>query len=794
MLIPVSWLREYVDIDISIEELCDRMIMTGSNVEGIEIKGDKIEGVVVGKILTIKPHEDADRLLVCKVDIGGRIIQVVTGASNISEGDLVPVAVDDARLPGGIKIRRGKLRGELSEGMLCSGEELELTDEDYEGADIDGILILTEDYELGMDIKKALLLGDEVIEFEITPNRSDCLSVIGIAREVATTIGTTLKLPNIEVKPTGGDVCEKVEVVVEDTDLCPRYCARVVEDVVIEKSPMWMRRRLADAGIRPINNIVDITNYVMLEMGQPMHAFDLDKVEDRTIIVDRAIDGEMLTTLDDVDRILTPDMLTIRDTKRAIALAGVMGGLNTEIDDKTSTIVLESAKFDGASVRSTSRKLGLRSEASSRFEKGLDINLPVLAIDRAVQLIQDLGAGRAICGVLDVLNADTTRRHIEVNWKDINRLLGVEIAPEKMIDILISLDFEADRDKDKLNIVIPTYRQDIEGMEDIAEEVARIYGYDRIPKTLTSGSGTRGKKSPRQKLFDLGKETLVGMGLYEIVTYSFISPKDYNKIDKDMPKVVTISNPLGEDQSIMRTTLIPSMLDVLSRNSRRRVELCKLFEIGKIFLPKSLPLEELPIENHMLSMGLYGDGMDFFYLKGIIETLFHEFGIKDGLEFVPMSEDSTFHPGRTANLKVKGISLGIMGEIHPKIAGGYGIDMPVILAELSYDKLLDLADVKKSYMHLPRYPAVDRDLSIVVKEDVLAGHVEAVIKAYGKELLESIELFDVYSGGQIPTGYKSMAYSLSYRASDRTLKDEDVGKIHDKVIKGLEKDIDARLR
>lgn len=794
MLIPLSWLKEYIDIDLSTEELCDRMTMTGSNVETVDHVGEGIEGVVVGKILTVKEHPNADRLVVCDVDVGDNTIQVVTGAPNISEGDLVPVALAGSKLPSGMRIEKGKLRGVESEGMLCSGDELELTDEDYEGAGVDGILILREDYELGVDIREALLLNDQVIEFEITPNRPDCLSVIGIAREASTTIESPLKLPEIKVLPSNGDVHNEAKVIVEDTELCPRYCARVIKDIKIEKSPLWLRRRLSNAGVRPINNIVDITNYVMLEMGQPMHAFDLDKVKDRTIVVRRAKAGETLTTLDDVDRKLEPDMLVIADNEKAIGLAGVMGGLNTEVDEDTDMVILESAKFDGPSVRFTSKALGLRSEASARFEKGIDVNLPRQAIDRAAQLIQELGAGTVVDGVIDVLNADTAPRELKVKWRAVNDLLGIEIEPEEMVEILTALNFKVEHKGDILDIVVPTYRQDVKGMEDIAEEVARIYGYDNIPKTLMKGSGTRGKKNHKQKLLDLAKDTLIGMGFYEIMTYSFISPKAYNKIAKEMPDVVTISNPLGEDQSIMRTTLIPSMLDVLARNRSRRVESCKLFELGKIFLPKSLPLKELPEERQLFSIGIYGQDTDFYYLKGVVETFLGQFGLLDKVEFSPLTTDTTFHPGRTASIKIDDVSIGVLGEVHPKVGENYGLDIPILLAEIDFDSILALSDTEKYYRGLPKFPAVERDLAIVVEQDVLAGRIEYIISKYGGEMLEDVELFDIYDGDQIPDGYKSMAYSLSYRAADRTLKDEDVNEIHEKIVKGLETEVGATLR
>lgn len=794
MLVPLSWLKEYVHIDVSTEELCDRMTMTGSNVETVIRVGEDIEGVVVGKILTIEKHPNADRLVICKVDIGDRIIQVVTGAPNISNGDLVPVALDGAHLPGDVLIKKGKLRGVVSEGMLCSGEELDLTDQDYQGAEVDGILILREEYPLGIDIREALLLNDEIIEFEITPNRPDCLSIIGIAREAATTIGSSLSPPNIELSPCTGNIYSEAKVVVKDKELCPRYCARVVDNIRIGESPLWMKRRLINSGIRPINNIVDITNYVMLEMGQPMHAFDLDKVEDRTIVVRRAKAGETLVTLDDVDRELKPNMLVIADANRPIGLAGIMGGANTEITEDTNCIILESAKFDGPSVRFTSKELGLRSEASTRFEKGIDINLPREAIDRAAQLIQELDVGNVVDGVIDILNSDIEPYELEVRWMDINNLLGLELTPNDMVEILKSLNFGVRHRDDILDIVVPTYRQDISGMEDIAEEIARIYGYDNIPKTLMDGTVSRGRKTERQKKIDYVRDILIGSGLYEIITYSFISPKAYDMLGKEMPEVVTILNPLGEDQSIMRTTLMFSMLEVLARNKSRKVESCSLFEIGKIFIPKSLPLKELPEERQVLSMGIYGNDMDFYNLKGVVELMLHELGLFEKTKFVPVTTDPTFHPGRTAAMKIEHMEVGILGEVHPKIRENYGFNIPILLAEIDLDAMLDLSNTQKYYRGLPKFPAVERDLAIVVKKDVLAAEIYDIIKESGGDMLETVELFDIYEGDQIPEGYKSMAYSLSYRAPDRTLQDKEVDVIHERIINTLEKKVEAKLR
>lgn len=797
MLVPLKWLKEYVKIDVPVEQLAYHLTMTGTKVEGITKQGEGISNVVVGRICEIHPHPNADKLVVCMVDVGDRKLQIVTGASNVKEGQLVPVALDGATLPGGYRITVTSLRGVESYGMLCSGEELGLTEEDYPGAEVDGILILQEEYPLGMDIKEALGLDDEVLEFEITSNRPDCLSVIGIAREAAVALGSTFNPPRIEVKHGVGDVNVEARVVVEAPDLCPRYCARVVKDVKIAPSPRWMQRRLAAAGVRPINNIVDITNYVMLEMGHPMHAFDLDKVAGRTIVVRRARDGEKLVTLDDKERLLTSDMLVIADVEKAIGLAGVMGGANTEITDGTRNILLESALFDRGCIRKTAKALGIRSEASLRFEKGLDIHNAMAALDRAAQLIQQLGVGTVVEGVIDVCHGSLEKRVLEIPYKRVNDLLGINLSADEMADILRKLEFKVNVKGEYMEIEVPSFRQDIEGVADIAEEVARIYGYNNIPMTLMEGTISRGKKTRKQKLIDKVKDVLVGTGLYEVVTYSFTSPRVYESIGitdpQLIPKTVKILNPLGEDQSIMRTTLIPSLLEVLSHNYNRGIERCQIFEIGTAFLPKSLPLEDLPEEKPLLTIAEYGPDVDYYDLKGKVEVLLEELGLLDEAEFVPHVHP-TFHPGRTALLKLEGKEIGILGEIHPKVAQNYQIEERVLVAELQLDILLSLAKEERKYRPLPKYPAVERDLAVVVKKEVLAAQVESCIKELGGQLLEKVKLFDVYEGAQIPQGYKSLAYSLSYRAADRTLTDEEVNSLHDSIVKGLEQKLGARLR
>jgi len=796
MLVPLKWLKDYVDIDISTKELANKLTMTGTKVEAIEDIGKDIQNVVVGKILSVDSHPNADKLVICKVDVGNDVIQIVTGAPNVQAGQLVPVALHGALLPGGIKIKTGKLRGELSQGMLCSGEELGLTDADYPGAEVDGIMILNEDYPLGMDIKEALQLGGEVIEFEITSNRPDCLSVLGIAREAAVATKKTVKYPKIEVQKGIGSVKEEASVIVEDAKLCPRYCARVVKDVKIGPSPLWMRRRLAAAGVRPINNIVDITNYVMLELGQPMHAFDIDKVAQKTIIVRRARNGETLTTLDNQERKLDENTLIIADPEKPIALAGVMGGLDTEITDQTKNILFESALFDGGVVRSTAKRLGLRSEASSRFEKGLDIVNAEIALNRAVQLVQELGIGTVVEGMIDVCHGSLEMQTLEVPWKRINKLLGIELTVEEICDILKSLEFKVEYTSDILKVGVPSFRRDIEGVADLAEEVARIYGYNNIPMTLMEHSVAQASRTRKQILMDLAKETLAGAGLYEIVTYSFTSPKVYETIGfkkEEYPPVVKIANPLGVDQSIMRTTLIPSVLEVLSRNFNRRIDDCRVFEIANVYIPKSTSADELPDEVPTLVIGEYGEGVDYYTIKGQVEVLLDVFGVMPKIKFVPGTHPS-FHPGRTADIMLDKEKIGVIGEIHPKVAKNYKLENRVLVGELNLEQLIEYANTDKKYIPLPKYPAVTRDIAIVVDKKILSGEIEEIILKKGGRLLEKVELFDVYEGNQIPEGYKSMAYALSFRASDRTLKDEEVDELVDKIISELADKIDARLR
>jgi len=796
MLVPIKWLKEYIKLDVSAQELADAMTLTGTNAEGVTQIADDIKDVVVGRIIEIKQHPNADKLLTCNVDIGKETLQIVTGAPNVASGQYVPVAVNGALLPGGIRIKTGKLRGELSQGMLCSAEELGLERMGYMDDGVDGILVFDREYPLGMDIIDALELEDEVIDFEVTSNRPDCLSIVGIAREAAVTLGTIYREPQIALDKGIGNIEDEARVIVEDPHLCSRYCARVVKNVKIAPSPRWMRRRLAAAGVRPINNIVDITNYVMLEMGQPMHAFDIDKVANNTIMVRKARKEEKLITLDGQERNLTEDMLIIADPEKAIGIAGVMGGLNTEITSETTNIILESAKFDAGSVRLTSKALGLRSEASSRFEKDIDIVNVERAIDRAAQLIQLLDAGTVVEGKLDVCSGDLEPRIIETKWERINQLLGVELTADIISDILESLSFKAEVKGDLLKVTVPSYRQDVIGMADLAEEVARIYGYDKIPMTLMKNTIALGSRTREQTLTNRAKDVLAGMGLYEAITYSFVSPRIYGKIGfkpQEYPESVIIENPLGEDQSSMRTTLIPSILEVLSRNHSHRIHECKIFEISNIFIPKSKPMTDLPIERLTLCIGEYGSDLDFYSLKGQLEALFHVFGFSEEIEFEPQLHP-TFHPGRTAGVMLAGQRLGILGQVHPNICQTYNLGDKVLLAELDFGLMLKKAKTEKQYTKLPKYPAVTRDLAIVVAKNVLAGKIEKTIRATGGQLLEKVELFDIYEGDQIPEGHRNLAYSLSYRALDRTLKDSDINHIHDGIIQALETKFGAQLR
>ena len=797
MLVPLKWLKDYVDIEeIEVEIFSDALEMSGSKVEAVESLGEGIEKVVVGKILEVRKHPDADKLFVTQVDVGTEIVQIVTGANNIREGQYVPIVLAGGLLPGGIKIKKGKLRGEDSNGMMCSAKELNIPDKVIPVNQKDGIFILDQEYPLGTNIKDIMGLNGHIIEFEITPNRPDCLSMLGMAREVAATFNKTLKYPEIVINEEVDDVHRLAKVDVQNSELCVRYVARAVKDVKIDSSPLWLQKRLMEAGMRPINNMVDVTNFVMLEMGQPMHAFDLDMVEDRLITVKTAEADEMFITLDGVNRKLDSSMLMICDGNKSVGIAGVMGGENSEIIDKTTTILLESANFYSDSIRKTSKKLGLRTEASSRFEKGIDPNICLTAVNRACQLIEELGIGKVVKGVIDIYPNPGEKKVVTVRPQRVNALLGTDIDPEEIRNILRRLEIESEYTNDIIEARVPTFRLDLVEEIDFVEEVARIYGFDNLPMTLPKGN-TQGLKTNGQLIEDYAKSILTNVGLNEILTYSFVSPKGLNKInvpeDSMMRRTIRLINPLGEETSTMRTTMLPNMMEVLARNYNRNVETAKAFEIGRVFIPHELPVVRLPIERPTLSLGMYGEKVDFYGLKGALETMLEKMGIKD-FEFLPEKNHATFHPGRCASIIYENHILGVFGEVHPDVCESYGIDTRVYLGEMDFNIIMQLTRMDKVYKGLAKFPAITRDIAMVVKDEIYVKQIEDIIKENGQNLLESVELFDVYKGKQIMEGYKSVAYTLTYRAEDRTLTDEELLGIHGKILEELNKKLGAALR
>ena len=795
MLVPVKWLRDYVNIDKEIQEFADMMTMTGSKVEKVEFFGKETNGVEVCKILEIEQHPDADRLKVTKVEVAnGETLQIVTNATNISIGDYVPVARIGATLPGDFKIKKGKLRGVLSEGMFCGAEELTIPSQFVEEHKKDGIYILDhqDTFELGMDVREALGINDALIEFEITSNRPDCRSIIGIAREAAVTLGTDLKYPKINVNGSEGEINFDVDI---QTNLCNRYCGRIIKDIKVKPSPYWMQRRLIEAGMRPVNNIVDITNYVMLELGQPLHAFDLDDIKTNKMVVKMAQEGEKFTTLDGIERTLTSDMIVVGNGEKTLDLAGIMGGENSEIKNTTTSIFLEGASFAKESVRLSSKKLGLRTEASSRFEKGIDINLVEEAINRAAQLIEELECGTVLKEMIDVYPKKQEKQKITVNPQRINKLLGVNVPMEQFINILESLEFKCNLiSSDKLELEVPSFRLDIVEDADILEEVARIYGYDNIPTAQLEGNATAGVKNPKQRFTETLKNTAIASGLNEILTYSFVSPRGVDKInlpqDDEKREFVKLLNPLGEETSVMRTTLIPNMLEVLATNVSHKVKKAYAFECGHVFKPQE---SGLPIETNHLSIGMYGSEVDFFVLKGVIENIFNSVGLKD-YEVEPETTNTTFHPGRCAKVLYNNIYLGVFGELHPNVIENYNLGQRVYVCEINTDLVFENSDLSKTYTPLPKYPSTSRDIALIVKDEIFVKQIEDIIKANSCGIVESYNLFDVYKGSQIEKGYKSIAYSITYRSLEKTLTDEDVAKVHDKILSELSEKLNANLR
>ena len=784
MDLSIRWLKDYVDIgDISMRDFSEAMSMSGSKVEGWTTEFEDVKNVVVGKILSVEPHPDSDHLVICQLDVGQQEpVQIVTGASNVHVGDMVPAALHKSQLPNGVKITKGKLRGVMSNGMMCSIAELNLTKGDFPYAAEDGIFLLQEDCQVGQDIASAIGCNDTCVEFEITPNRPDCLSVLGLAREAAVTFGKELKMHTPQVKGCGGDIHDYLSVEVRNPQLCPRYTAKVVKNVKIGPSPRWMRERLRASGVRPIDNIVDITNYVMLEYGQPMHAFDIEYVKDHKIIVRNAVSGETIQTLDGVDRTLSEDMLVIADSEKASAVAGVMGGEHSGINENTHTVVFESACFKGSSVRITAKKLGMRTESSGRFEKGLDAQNCLPAVMRACELVELLGAGEVVDGVIDVDNTNyqPTRIHLDADWT--NRFLGTDIPKEQMVKILTDLQFQMEGDE----IIVPSFRSDVEHKADIAEEIARFYGYNNIPTTIAKGS-PEGGYNEYQKFERVVNQNMLAQGMYEIMTYSFVSPKQYDKIrlPKDDPKrqSVVIRNPLGEDTSIMRTNAIPSMMDILSKNYNNRNGAVSLYEIGNEYIP--VEGELLPDEVPNLVLGMYGDDKDFFTLKGVVENLLDTLAIRE-YDVDAKSDDPTFHPGRCAVLSKDGEEFGIIGEVHPLVCANYGINTRVYVGKLKLRKLFAMMDTQRSYVPMPKFPASTRDLALLCDDALPVMTMEKAIKAAAGKILEKIELFDVYKGSQIAQGKKSVAFNISMRASDRTLTDEEVNGAMSKILKALE--------
>ncbi|MDO4859930.1 MAG: phenylalanine--tRNA ligase subunit beta [Bacillota bacterium] len=829
MLVPIEWLKDYTDINVSTEEFCDRMIMSGSNLETVEYFGEDIKKVVVGKIVKIEKHPDADKLRVCRVDVGEEdMLQIICGAPNVYEGAMVPVALHKSHIPGplhgqpkqegGVKITKGKLRGVESFGMICSAGELGFDDKVVPVFIKDGIWLLPDDLVPGTDFVEAMGIKNAVVDFEITPNRPDCLAMMGMAREAAATFGTELKYPDTQCQNETDEKAEDyISIEIKNPDLCKRYAGRIVTDVKIEQSPWWLQKRLMYAGMRPINNIVDITNFVMLEYGQPMHAFDIRQLEDSKIIVETAKEGEKFTTLDETERTLTGDMLMIKDGKKPVAIAGVMGGLNSEIEEDTTTILVESANFNGDSIRATSKKLGLRTEASSRFEKGIDPNLCQAAADRFCRLVEILGCGKVAKGTVDVYPAVEEAKSVDVRVDRVNSVLGIDLSREEMVSMLEALEMKVEGEGNIMTVTPPTVRQDLLEEVDYIEEVARMYGYDKMPVTLPK-SNTEATKPETWVLKDLARDTLCAMGLDEIQTYSFVSPKGVDNIrlgeETWERNFVRILNPLGEENSVMRTVLTPNMLEVLGRNYSRKLESAKAFEIGNTFFGSINDPMGLPEEHDALCIGLYGDGADFFTLKGIIVELLKIMGIND-IEFIPEENCGAYHPGRCARIMVNildyvlrhkdeidttdpealaPVELGIMGEVHPDVAEKYGINTRTYCCELRFNIMADIANVEKAFKPLPKYPAATRDIAVVVDDDIPVGQMVSIITFAGGELLEDVKLFDIYRGEQAGEGKKSVAFTLTYRDPEKTLTDEEVTEVHDKIVNALTTGVEAVLR
>ncbi len=794
----LSWIKTYVpELDCTDQEYRDAMTLSGTKVEGYERKDKNLEKIIVGQIVSIEKHPDADKLIVCQVNIGSGTIQIVTGAPNVKVGDKVPVVLDGGKVAGGhdggplpengIPIKAGRLRGVESNGMMCSIEELGSDRNMYPEAPEMGIYVFPEDVEIGADAVELLGLHDTVFEYEITSNRVDCYSVLGIAREAAATFRKPFVPPVVKVTGNDEDVNDYVSVEVKDTDLCTRYLARVCKNIKIAPSPKWMQRRLAASGIRPINNLVDITNYVMEEYGQPMHAFDLDTVAGHKIIVRRAGDGDEFQTLDGQIRRMDSDVLMICDAEKEIGIAGIMGGENSKITDQVKTVLFEAAVFNGANIRKSARRIGLRTDASGKFEKGLDPRTAEEAINRACQLIEELGCGEVVGGTVDVKLPLAPLRRIPFQPERINKLLGTDVEEQEMLRIFRQEDLVYH--EDTREVEIPSFRQDLIGIADLAEEVARFYGYDRIPTTLPSGEATTGKLTYKMRIEGKARDIAEYCGFSQAMTYSFESPKVFDKLllaaDDKLRQTVTISNPLGEDFSIMRTLPLNGMLTSLSTNYNRRNKNVKLYELGNIYLPKALPVTDYPDERMQFTLGFYGEG-DFFSMKGVVEEFFESVGMRDKKEYDPDAGKNFLHPGRQALIKYQGTEVGYLGEVHPEVLDNYDIGTKAYVAVIDIPNVLPFATFDRKYNGIARFPAVSRDISMVVPKNILAGQIESLIEQRGGKILESYELFDIYEGSQIREGYKSVAYSITFRAKDRTLEESDITAVMKKLWNGLE--------
>ena len=801
----LSWVKAYVpELDVTAQEYTDAMTLTGTKVEGFEKLDADLDKIVVGQIEKIEKHPDADKLVICQVNVGTETVQIVTGATNVFEGAKVPVVLDGGRVAGGhepgqrvaggIKIKKGKLRGVPSYGMMCSIEELGSTRDMYPEAPENGIYIFHDDVQVGADAVEVLGLHDVVFEYEITSNRVDCYSVVGIAREAAATFNKEFKPPVVTETGNNEDVNDYVKVSVENTNLCSRYCARVVKNIKIGPSPEWMQRRLASVGIRPINNLVDITNYVMEEYGQPMHAYDLDTLAGHQIVVKNAAEGAKFTTLDGQERTMDQDVLMICDGEKAVGIAGIMGGENSMITDDVTTMLFEAACFDGVNIRKSSKRVGLRRDGSGKVGKGLDPNNAMDALNRACQLVEEMGAGEVVGGAVDVYSKKKEPVRVPFDAAKINRMLGTDISEEEMIGYFKKIDLGYDAETKE--VIAPTFRHDLFRIADLAEEVARFYGYDNIPTTLPDGEATTGKLTFKLRIEQVARDIAEFCGFSQGMSYSFESPKVFDKLrlpeDSQLRKTVDIMNPLGEDYSVMRTTSLNGMLTSLATNYNRRNKNVRLYELGNVYLPKSLPLTELPEERMQFTLGMYGDG-DFFTMKGVVEEFFEKIGMHEKEKYDPDAGKTYLHPGRQANIIYDGKVVGYLGEIHPEVADAYGIGERAYVAVIDMPEILPYATFDRKYTGIAKYPAVTRDISMVVPKKILVGQIEEVIEKNGGAHLESYKLFDLYEGAQIKAGFKSVAYSIVFRAKDKTLEEAEITAAMNKILKGLE-DLGIELR